>query len=689
MPVIVLRNGWLLETDHAAYVVGATPEGWLCCAYWGPRLPTSDAYPTVPTPNDWASFTPAAHLAAQEYPAGVDAGFVEEAVRVLHEDGSRVVRPRLVGNAVDGEQVTLTLRDDLSGLQIDLVYCVLPTHDCIERHAVITNAGRQPLTLTRAFSAHLHVPLARARLTSTSGRWFNEARMHRDWLPNGTLVQESRRINSSHDQRPFLLLDGGEATETGGQVWFAGLLWSGNWKLTVEQADTGHVRANLGVNDWDFAWQLAPTESFVTPVCVIGTTSHGFGGASHLLHRYVRDQILPPQRPLKVVYNSWEATQFAIDLPSQQRLADIAAHLGVEVFVLDDGWFRGRNDDTTSLGDWQTDTTKFPDGLHPLIAHVNALGMDFGLWIEPEMISPDSDLYRAHPEWALQWPGREPVLLRQQLVLNMARNDVQDYLIELFDALLSEHAIRYIKWDMNRSAIDAGWPGAAQQQELWVRYVEGVYRVWGTLRERHPDVTWLSCSGGGGRVDYGILRLADRAQISDNTHAIEVQKMLEGFSLYVPSCALESWVTDVDAERLPLAFRFHASMGNIVCLGAHIERWDADTRSEAAELIAQYKAFRHIVQYGARHRLGSPQQDASWGVQYLSDDGREGVLLAFRAFVGPRIATPALRLRGLTPDARYRVGTYGTNTGAGWMQTDLVLPLGDFESELVPIVQLD
>jgi len=382
------------------------------------------------------------------------------------------------------------------------------------------------------------------------------------------------------------------------------------------------------------------------------------------------------------LYNSWEATLFDVDASSQIALAIHAAAMGVELFVLDDGWFHGRNDDTAGLGDWWPDAQKFPHGLAPLIEQVNALGMEFGLWIEPEMVNPNSDLYRAHPDWVIHFPTRARTESRNQLILNFGRSDMQNYIVEHIDRLLRENNIAFIKWDMNRNVSEPGWPDApGDARELWVRYVHGLYHVWGTLRERHPNVIWQSCSGGGGRADMGILRFADQVWVSDNTEATARLAIQEGYSHIFPANTMEAWVTDVGADYLPLAFRFHVSMCGALGIGGHLLHWSEEERAEAAHWIALYKEIRHIVQFGDVYRLRSPQEHPFSAVQYVSKDQAEGVLFAFRTHLPPPAQVPPLYLRGLDPDARYEIeGVDGVRSGLGWMRAGLQLELNNFGS---------
>jgi alpha-galactosidase len=335
------------------------------------------------------------------------------------------------------------------------------------------------------------------------------------------------------------------------------------------------------------------------------------------------------------------------------------------------------------LGDWWPDARKVPQGLAPLIERVNALGMDFGLWIEPEMVNPDSDLYRTHPDWVIHFPTRKRTEARNQLILNIARSDVQEYLITHLDRLLSNHNIAFIKWDMNRNVSEPGWPEApGDQRELWVRYVYGLYRIWGTLRERHPKVIWQSCSGGGGRADLGILQLADQIWVSDNTEPSARLGIQEGFSQIFPANTMEAWVTDMGAEYLSLAYRFHVSMCGSLGVGGHLEHWGAEGRAEAARWIARYKAIRPIVQFGDMYRLRSPQEHPFSAVQYVSKDRSEGVLFAFRTHLPLPATLPPIYLRGLDPDASYEVeGMPGIYSGRYWMHAGLRIELrNDFES---------
>jgi alpha-galactosidase len=339
------------------------------------------------------------------------------------------------------------------------------------------------------------------------------------------------------------------------------------------------------------------------------------------------------------------------------------------------------------LGDWWPDEVKVPAGLGGLIKKVNELGMDFGLWVEPEMVNPDSELYRSHPDWVINFPTRSRTLARNQLILNLARTDVQKYIIDVLDKLLTKYNIAFIKWDMNRGASEPGWPEApGDPRELWVRYVTGVYHVWGELRKRHPKVIWQSCASGGGRADFGILHLADQIWTSDNTEATSRLNIQEGFSQYLPAVTMEAWVTDADDGFVPLEFRFHVSMCGSLGVGGNLLHWSDSDCELARRCIAQYKEIRPVIQYGDQYRLISAQKNAYSAVQYVSQDKTESVLFAFRVHIPEKAKLPVIHPCGLIPDALYTIeGQDGVRSGLAWMEGGLKVELKNLQSVMLRI----
>jgi alpha-galactosidase len=684
MPIHDSSSGWVLTTRDSMYAFGVNASGRLTHRYWGAKLPRLEDVPPSVDSVGWASFNGPAEIVPEEYPGYGGSSYVEPCLKVTFHDGVRDVVLAFQGSEIRDGELRLSFHDAQYALLVTLHYRVHEDLDLIERRVTLENRGTEAMTVERAFSAQWHFPQRESyRLSHLAGRWLEETQLVREPLTPGLKILESRRLTTSHHHNPWFAVDrlNNEATEESGAVWFGVLAWSGNWKLSAEVTAHGGTRVSLGINDWDSALRLEAGERFVTPSSLAGFTAEGFGGASRRLHTYARGLLPHGDAPHKVLYNSWEATYFDVNEHSQVALAEIAARIGVELFVLDDGWFHRRHSDNAGLGDWWPDAEKFPNGLTPLIDRVQALGMEFGLWLEPEMVNPDSDLYRAHPDWVIHFPTRERTPMRNQLILNLARDDVQDHLIALIDDLLSRHDIRFIKWDMNRNVSEPGWMERREPRELWVRYVEGLYRVWGTLRERHPQVVWQSCSGGGGRADLGMLRFVDQFWTSDNTDPVMRLRIQEGFSQVFPANTMEAWVTEMGARHLSLEFRFHVSMTGSLGVGANLLRWNDAERTEATRLIALYKEIRDTVQQGNQYRLQSAFQSSDSSVLYVNQDRSEAVLFAFRTHVPTLETAPSLRLRGLEPSALYRVdGVAEPKSGEVLMRYGLELSLGEFSS---------
>jgi alpha-galactosidase len=487
------------------------------------------------------------------------------------------------------------------------------------------------------------------------------------------------------------------ATEESGEVWSAALAWSGSWKIVVEMTPYGEVHCAGGVNDFDFRYRLAEGQQLDLPAFVGVYSNKGFGGISRSWHAYEREHVLPaaPDAVRPVLYNSWEATAFAVNERNQMELAEKAAELGIEVFVVDDGWFGARNNDYTGLGDWTVNPEKFPRGLNPLIARVNALGMRFGLWVEPEMVNPDSDLYRAHPDWVYHFRHRSRTEGRNQLMLNLARDDVREWMFATLDTMLSKHNIEFIKWDINRSISEPGWPDEAGRnpERIWLDHVRNLYWVIDELRRRHPNVEFESCAGGGGRVDLGILSRVEQVWPSDNTDAFDRLRIQEGFSYpYMPRVMM-CWVTDcpnfLTQRTVPLRYRFHVAMAGSLGIGGDLSRWTPQELEEARGFIATYKRVRSTIQNGLLYRLLSPRTGNVAASQYIARDGSEVVVLAWghsQQFGETQVSLP---LRGLDEEACYADAVSGINySGAYLAQQGLPVNLvGDFDSQMIHLIR--
>ncbi|MGW7647354.1 alpha-galactosidase [Streptomyces bobili] len=694
---------WLLTTPHTSYALRIDETGAPCHLAWGPRLTLPEAEDLlVPVESAGDSFEGRPPV-GEELPVDGGTRFGPPSLQVRYADGSRAFEWEPVGHRVHepapgSAELVLEFRDRLYPLRVALHYRVREDTDVIERRTVLHNAGDQRVDLLRADSAAWTLPpLPDYRLSHVTGQWSAETQLRRDPLPYGETVLTSRRGITSHHANPWLMLDAGDATEDHGRVWSAALAWSGTWRLTAQRTPDGRAGWTGGAGHEGIGLPLAPGEEHATPVFAGLCTDGGFGAASRAWHAYTLAHVLPRGRETAaVLYNSWEATGFDVDEASQKTLAERAAALGVELYVVDDGWFGSRRSDRAGLGDWTPAADRFPDGLGPLADTVHGLGMRFGIWVEPEMVNPDSDLYREHPDWVLHIPGRTRSELRNQLVLNFARRDVADWAYGWLTRLVGDHAVDFLKWDMNRAFSEAGWPGGDQGDDrLWSAYVTNLYGVLDRLRADHDGLRIETCSGGGGRVDLGILARTDQAWASDNTDAVDRLAIQHGYGQVYPARTMSAWVTDVPNQvtgrTVPLRFRFHSAMAGLLGIGGDLTRWSQEELAEGAALVAEYKEVRHLVQHGALYRLTEPLGDRPTVVQYAAEDAAELLVLAWQR--GPRHGTPRLpvRLPALTPGARYRdarTGAVHHATVLGEYGLLLDLPRGDWSSTAVHLVRL-
>jgi alpha-galactosidase len=690
---------WSIETARTSYVVGVDPQGCFRHHFWGPKLLLDTDY-RDPDENELDRISQAEETTHEEYPAWGDTKLNEPCLKATFADRVRSTVLAFVGAEIEESgsrpELVVHLEDEHYALLVELHYRPVQACDLIERKVVLSNQGETPVVLEQVLSALWHLPLRDDyRLTSLAGHWGGEFQPQELLVPVGKHVLESRRGSTGFGANPWFALDAdGAANETSGEVWFGALAYSGNWKMVVERTPHNQIWLAGGIHDFDFAWNLAPGERFETPSFVAGYTGEGFGQASRLAHAYQLDHVLPRSfaetlRP--VLYNSWYVTGFDVNVDNQRRAADLAARLGVELFVMDDGWFKGRDDSSAGLGDWQVSNEKFPEGLGPLISHVKRLGMEFGIWVEPEMVNPDSDLYRQYPDWVLHFPNRPRTESRQQLVLNAARDDVQDFMFESLHRLLHDHDISFVKWDMNRGFSEPGWPAVedARQREVWVRYTWGLYSVLERLRREHPQVMFESCASGGGRVDLGIMRYVEQFWMSDNTDAFDDLLIGEGFSLAYAPKTKTTWVTgpsELTNRKVSLQYRFHAAMTGVLGIGADLTGWSEEDMAEAAQLVAQYKQIRETVQHGRLYRLRSPRKGPLTVLQYLARDSREAIVFIFLHSANFGRQRWTVKLRGLEPGVIYEVDGKALLSGAALMNRGLPVTLhGDFVSRLVRI----
>jgi alpha-galactosidase len=687
LPAIAQKSGvhfdastkvFRLDGGDSSYVFGVNSRGELEQVYWGGRLGAADKIPQAQPKPEHASFDGSYGNTPQEY-VGWGAGlFNEPALKITFADGNRDLVLHYDSHAETANGLDVVLKDISRPIFVTLHYAMDLDSGILSRSATIENRGADPVTVEQAAAAAWALPAGKYTLNYLTGRWAGEWTLTQEPVHPGARVIESRRGTTGHQANPWFALQSGAANEDHGEVWFGALGWSGSWRFTIEQDQLDAVRVTGGYNPFDFGYVLKPGEKLETPIFYGGYAANGLGGASRLLHAYelrhilprtqaTADQPLPKPRP--VIYNSWEATEFRVNEAGQMALAEKAAALGIDRFVMDDGWFGQRKVDNAGLGDWYVNKDKFPNGLKPLIDKVHALGMDFGLWVEPEMVNPDSDLYRAHPDWVLHFPTRPESQERNQLVLNLARPDVRDYVFGFLDKLLSENQIAFLKWDYNRNWSEPGWPEAPgntpghvdidAQKEIYVRYVQNLYAILAELRAKHPKLEIESCSGGGGRVDLGILRYTDEVWPSDNTDALDRLSVQDGFThAYTPE-TMAAWVTDVpnflDRRSVPLQFRFLVAMQGALGIGSNLTKFTADDMALATRLTSFYKGIRTTVQHGELYRLEAPEHNETSQVEYVAQDGSQAVVFAYLHSQQYGLPQPAVTLEGLDPRAMYSV----------------------------------
>ncbi|MEU4215630.1 alpha-galactosidase [Actinoplanes sp. NPDC026623] len=677
MPLSPNHDSWCLRTPGSCYVVAVetdarTGEATVLQKYWGPALTVDAAHQVVglsrgPSTPDGAG----RHVTSFAEPVEI-----EELLPVtggrrwgpaaleVSFGAVRSVELQFQSAKADDERLDLSLADRHFPLEVVLSFRARPDSDVIERWVTLRNTALpgsdSGITITRLLSGSWFLPDADDySYTGVAGAWAEEFQLQRGRLPVGELTYTSRQGITGHQSNPWLMIDAGTATETEGAVFGMALVWSGSWRMTATRRPEGGAAVAAGFGHEGLRWPLSPGTELVSPPTLGLYCEGGFGAASRAWHDYTRAYVLPSADELRpVLYNSWEATGFGATAQGQLKLARTAAALGAELFVIDDGWFARRDDATSSLGDWWPHPERFPDGLGVLFDEIRNLGMRVGLWVEPESVSPDSELHRAHPDWVLRMDHRRRDTKREQLVLNFARPEVSDWALGWLTRLVAELGIDYLKWDVNRPFTQAGWPERpADQDLLWIDHTRNVYRVMDDLRAQYPALRIEACSGGGGRVDLGILQHVDQVWPSDNTDAKDRQIAQHGFSQLYPASAMGAWVTDTpnpNTDRdMPLRYRFHVAMAGVLGIGADVGRWTAEELAEARSLVDAYKQVRPTVQQGRQYRLGGAPGAERSAVQYVL--GAEVVVLVHNPLGNAKSGPRRLRLAGLDPDATYEV----------------------------------
>ena len=601
----------------------------------------------------------------------------------------------------EAETLVLRLRDEHSGVAVELSYSVYPDIDVIARNMRVVNDGEQPVVLERALSACVDLENTHAQLTTLSGAWARERQMVTRPLVPGHQGVESVRGASSHQACPFMALGKSTVTEDEGEVYALSLCYSGSFWADVFVDCNDMARAQIGIQPFKFSWELKPGDSFQTPEAYLCYSANGLNGMSrefhHLCGRYItRGKYAHASRPLLV--NNWEATYFDFNEDKLLELAACAKDVGIDLFVLDDGWFGHRDVDNSSLGDWVDDRRKLPNGLRGLSDKIHGLGLKFGLWFEPEMISPDSDLYRAHPDWCIHIPGRMQVESRHQLVLDLSRKEVREYIIDAVSAAMERGNVDYVKWDMNRNMnmLHSDGLDSAHQKELNHRYILGLYEILEAVTSRFPDVLFESCAGGGGRFDFGMMHYMPQAWCSDDTDAFMRCRIQYGTSMVFPVSTMGTHVSAVPNHQTgrstPLATRAAVAMGGTYGYELDLTRLPKEELDEIRRLNEKVKALQPLLLYGEFYRLCSPFEGNKTAFMSVSEDRREAVVTHVYGPAEPNRQPVLLPLRGLDAEKEYRDVESGRVYGGDELMTHgLTIPRawGDYMATQFHLVAVD
>ena len=682
-----------LHNGKLSLVLGILENGWLGQLHFGAPLDPIASYRHL-GPATFHGFgnrvdepialiVPTSGGGDFRIPALVVASPGGETVLDLVYAGHRITpgKPPLEGlpatYAEDPAEVTtleINLDDEVAGLRVVARFSLFERRPIVARSMDLVNIGQHRLIVRTAMSAAVDLPDGPWDVLGFSGAWARERHPHRAPLLPGRRSVGSLRGATGHQQDPSLLLLRPDTNETNGEGFAVSLVYSGNFLAEAESGPIGSARVRIGIHPDAFTWALDPGTSFSTPEAVVAWTDAGIGTLSDALHGLYRERLARGpwrDRPRPVLLNSWEGVYFDFDHGQLIEMARAAGDLGVELFVLDDGWYGQRDDDTSSLGDWVVDRRKLPNGLGKLASEVEALGMSFGLWIEPEMVSQRSALFTEHPDWAIGVPGRPRTESRQQLVLDLSQPEVVDHIEGVIADMLSSASIRYIKWDMNRNITEpfGGSLPPDRQGEFFHRYMLGTYELWNRLTTRFPEILWESCASGGGRFDPGMLAYAPQAWTSDDTDAIERLTIQWGTSHVYPLSSMGSHVSAVPNHQVgrftPLRTRAIVAFFGVLGYELDPRNLTDGDRAEIRDQIALYVRYRELFQRGRFVRLRSPlgKEDAAWMV--VAPDQRSAIVAHVRIIAQPVPPPDRLRLRGLDGTLAYRVDEWPLGTGAG------------------------
>lgn len=702
-----------LTTAHTTYQMQADAQGYLLHLYYGARTAGEMDYLLnygdrgfSGNPNSVGSDrTYSLDALPQEYPSLGTGDFRNYALNIENADGSQCCNPVYITHEIaagkytlkglpfvraeenEAETLKIILEDPVTKVELHLLYGVLEKEDIITRSVIIKNAGKAPVTVKKAQSACLDFLHGDYDLIKFYGRHAMERNMERMPVSHESTRIGSRRGTSSHQYNPGVILAGKNTNEDSGSCYGMLFVYSGNFLVEAEKDQYDQTRIQMGLTDELFAYHLEAGAEFTVPEVILSYTNKGLSRLSQQYHHCIMNHIcqgkyVHANRP--VLINSWEAAYFDFTGDTIVELAKEAKALGIDMVVMDDGWFGKRNDDNSSLGDWYVNEEKLGGTLTKLIERVNAEGVKFGIWIEPEMVSEDSDLYREHPDWAITIPGRKPVRSRNQLVLDFSRKEVRDEIFKRICAVLDQGNVEYIKWDMNRSLADIYAPNVTYD------YVLGVYDFLEKLTNRYPDILIEGCSGGGGRFDAGMLYYTPQIWCSDNTDAINRTRIQYGTSFFYPVAAMGSHVSAVPNHQTGRVTSMHtrgvAAMSGTFGYELNPALLNAKEKAEIRAQLVQYREYQELIREGDYYRLSNPFQDnfAAWMV--VSDDRSKALVSVIRLTAEANPPAAYVTLKGMEEDAFYREKTTGkVYPGAALMEAGILLPAAVSEYEAYQI----
>lgn len=716
MPITFKNNIFHLYNSEMSYVIYLSEHADLLHIYWGARIDAEEVDIIIKARASFSAYENGdpnytLDVLPQEYPVYGAQDMRTPALEIETKNGSIISQPRYISHNIysgkpgidnlpavytenddEAETLEVVIGDKIAGYEVKLSYTVFDKLNVVCRHSEITNVSDDDIYVNSAMSANIDYFDYDYKYLHLHGAWAREKHVEICDIHKGFQGIDSKRGASGVCENPFVGIMRKDAVEDYGDVYGVSLVYSGNHKINIEVEQYGSMRVQAGINPHNFRWKLANNETFFTPEVVLVYSDEGLGKMSRTYHdlyrtRLCRGEYRDKVRPILI--NNWEATYFDFDEDKLLNICENASKLGLELFVLDDGWFGKRNGDTSSLGDWYVNTDKLPNGVSGLAEKVNDKGLSFGLWVEPEMISKNSVLFREHPDWAIQAPGMDIHEGRNQFIIDLSRDEIVEYLINVFKEIFSSANIEYVKWDMNRNMTDIYSSALPydRQGEVAHRYILGAYKLMDELTKSFPKILFEGCSGGAGRNDPGLLYYMPQNWGSDDTDAIERMYIQYGASMVYPASSICAHVSDVPNHQVgrttPLKLRGDVAMSAVMGYEFDLSKLNDNDTEEIKEQIKLYKEIRNIISFGDEYRLINPFESRSCSWMFVTKDKEEAVAFYYNKLAKPNSELRRLKFKGLDPNSIYSVRKK-EYSGRTLMNYGITLPIyeKDFESEV-------